>query len=57
MSSLWAAEGTRLANLGSEKSFFINMRNHPVPLKQAFVLKQMLEHKQDGQIQIKAGQR
>lgn len=39
-SSLWAVEGTRLANFASEKSVFINMHGHPLPLKQAFVAQQ-----------------
>ncbi|MEQ2177928.1 hypothetical protein GOODEAATRI_008824 [Goodea atripinnis] len=42
--SLWAAEGTRLAKSSCEKSVFINMHSHKLPLKRAFVAQQMLKH-------------
>ncbi|KAM7375487.1 hypothetical protein PAMA_014550 [Pampus argenteus] len=45
VSPLWAAEGTRLANFNSEKNIFINMHDHTLPLKRAFVTQQMPEHK------------
>lgn len=45
VSSLSAAEGTRLANFTSEKSVFINMHGQTLPLKRAFVAQQMPERK------------
>lgn len=43
------AEGTRLANLSSEKSIFINMHGQQLPVKQAFVNQQMPKHSEKQQ--------
>ncbi len=55
VSSLWAAEGARLANFSTEKIIFINIHGHPLPLKRAFVAQQMPEHNEEQQIRIKGG--
>lgn len=57
VSSLWAAEGTRLANFTSEKKLFINMHGQPLPLKQAFVAQQIPKKSEERQSRIKGKHR